>query len=143
MLLMVRVVDVMVLLMLVVLSRVGALWVVMLRVVGVVAGDAGGGGVVGDTPGDADAAGVAGDALVDGVAGDADGEGGVGGAPFSGGGGDDEGEGAAGGGSGCGSARACGWSLSLVGRGLLLFLVGGPLGGVAGRLVRPSCWRPW
>ena len=53
------------LLMLMVLPGVGALWVVMLWVVGAVAGD---------VPGDADAAGVAGDALVYGVAGDADGE---------------------------------------------------------------------
>ena len=73
-LLIVRVVDVMVLLMLMVLPRVGALWVVMLRVVALVAGDTGGEGVVGDAPGDADAAGVAGNALVYGVAGDADGE---------------------------------------------------------------------
>ena len=77
-----------------VLHRVGALWVVMLRVVGVVAGDAGGEGVVCDAPGDADAADVAGDALVYGVAGDADGEGGVGGARFCGAAGDDDGEGA-------------------------------------------------
>ena len=69
MLAMVRVVDVMVLLMLMVLPGVEALWVVMLWVIGAVAGD---------DPGDADAAGVAGGALVYGVADDADGEGGVG-----------------------------------------------------------------
>ena len=63
-LLMMRVVDVMVLLMLMALPRVRPLWVVMLRVVGVVAGDAGSEGVVVDAPRDADAAGVAGDSLV-------------------------------------------------------------------------------
>ena len=92
-LLMVRVVDVMVLLMLMVLPRVGALWVVVLRVVSVVTGDAGGEGVVGDAPDDVHAMGVARDALVYGVAGDADGQGSVGDAPFCGAAGDDDGEG--------------------------------------------------
>ena len=142
-LLMVRVVDAMVLCMLMVLTRVGALWGVMLPVVGVVAGDARGEGVVPDAPGDADAAGAAVDALIYGVAGDADGEGGVGGVLFCGAAGDDDGEGAAGGASGCGSARACGWSLGLVRRGLLLFLAGGPVGGFVGRSARQSCWCPW
>ena len=51
------------------MPRMRALWVVMLRMGGVVAGDANGGGGVSDAPGDADAEGVAGDALVDGAAG--------------------------------------------------------------------------
>ena len=90
---MVRGVDVMVLMMLMVLPRVGALWVVVLRVVGFVSVDAGGEGVVRDAPGDVDAAGVAGDALVYGVAGNAEGEGGVGRGPFCDAAGDDDGEG--------------------------------------------------
>ena len=134
---MVRVVDVMVLLMLMVLLRVGALWVVVLRVVGVVAGDAGG-----EAPADINAAGVASDALVYGFAGDADGEGGVGGAPFCCAAGDDDCGGATCGGSWCGSARACGRFLGFVGRGLLLFLAGGLMGGVAGQVARQSCC-PW
>ena len=52
-LLMLRVVDVMVLLMLMVLPRLRMLWLVLLRMVGVVAGDAGGEGVVGDARGNA------------------------------------------------------------------------------------------
>ena len=141
--LMVRVVDVMVSLMPMVLPRIRALWVVMLRVGGVVAGDADGEGAVGDAPGDADAESVAGDALVYGVAGDADGEGGVGGIRFYGAAGDDDGEGAVGaiGGSGCGSA--CGWSLGRVRRQPLLILAEGPVGGVAGRLAHQSCWCLW
>ena len=101
-------------------------------------GAADGEGAVGDASCDADAAGVAADAPVYGVAGEADGEGGVGDVPFYGADGDDDSESAVGGGSGCGSP--CGWSLGRVGRGLLLFLAGGPVAGVAGRFARQSCW---
>ena len=68
MLLMVRVVDVIVLSMPIaralqvsyrVMAGVRALWLVMMRVGGGVAGDADGDGAVGDAPGDAGAAGVA------------------------------------------------------------------------------------
>ena len=144
MLLMVRVVDVMVLLMPMVLQvlyrvmpRVRAPWLVMLRVVGRVAGDADGEGAVGDAPGGADAEGVAGDALVDGATGDADGEGSAGDVTVYGVAGDDDGEIAAGGGSGVGPRVGGVWPV--FGLGPSLFLVGGLVNGVAGRWACQSC----
>ena len=42
-----------------------------------------------------------------------------------------------------GVGSAFGWSLAGVGPGLSLFLAGGLVGGVAGWLVRQSCWCLW
>ena len=130
-LLMVRVVDVMVVLMPMMLQvlhwvipRVRALWVVMLRRSGGVAGNADSEGSVGDPPGDADAEDVAGGAF---PAGDADGKGAAGDVTVYGVSGNDNGEGAAGAVSGVGPRLGGLWPV--FGRGPLLFLAGGLVGG--------------